>query len=631
MTPRRRGALAALLLALVPGLAAAAPWRRFEVILWHDHGPAALAEARRLGVTAGMMLSLREPVDAATLRARAATLRAAGLGFYVENIATDFYSAYHRWQPDHPATWRFDQVRAWHHRHPGDPTVWVRDPSLSDPVWLARIAARLRAHVAALADLQPLFYDLGDETGIAGTVSAWDFDTSADSLAGFRAWLHGQYGTLAALNREWGSDFARWDAVVPTLTDAAIAQPGSDFAAWSDFKAWMDRAFAQALAAGTAAVHAADPSARAGIEGAQIPGPGGYDYTRLVHAVDVMEIYEGADNIEIAAALNPALVLLTTLPGRPGDLHELWHDALLGTRGVILWDPAGDIARADGTPGPRGLALAPAFAALEGAAGRALLASRPASGPVGILYSPPSERIAWLLDRRAEAARGQSDWTRRHASAEWQDTAARVARRDAVQGLTDRAIMPRWFTPARLAAGGLAASGLKLLLLPQAIALSDAEVAAIRAFVATGGTVLADARPGLFDAHGRRRPAPPLGGAVRQVAGFGPAALGAALQRAGVVPPLTLTRPDGTAVDDVEIRLRRDDDGTTLLGLLRRPPAADAAPAEDVVLTLRHPCRVRDLFGRAPVRRAQRLMLRLDPGWPALLALTPDDGVRERR
>ena len=80
----------------------------------------------------------------------------------------------------------------------------------------------------------------------------------------------------------------------PETTIQAMRRTDGNFAAWADFKAWMDVAFADALRRGTDAVHAADPNALAAIEGAQIPGWGGYDYTRLAHAVDVMEIYDAA-------------------------------------------------------------------------------------------------------------------------------------------------------------------------------------------------------------------------------------------------------------------------------------------------------------------------------------------------
>ena len=87
-----------------------------------------------------------------------------------------------------------------------------------------------------------------------------------------RAWLRRQHGTLAALNAEWGTDFAAWDMVHPLTADAALRRADGDFAGWADFKAWMDVAFAAAVRAGTDAVHAADPAARAAIEGAQAPG-----------------------------------------------------------------------------------------------------------------------------------------------------------------------------------------------------------------------------------------------------------------------------------------------------------------------------------------------------------------------
>ncbi len=622
MTARRGGVPALLLALLLLPQAAKADWPRFEAILWHDHGPQAREGAARLGVTAEMMLGQRGAVDAAALRLRAADLRAAGLGCYVENIATDFYAAYHRWRPDRPVTWAFDEVRALHRRDPADPAAWLRQPSLSDPGWRDAVAERLRAHVAALAPFAPLYYSLGDETGIADLAAAWDFDRSRASLGGMRAWLHGQYGTLTALNAEWGTHFARWDDVVPMGTDAAIARGDGNLSAWSDFKAWMDAAFASAVRAGTDAVHAADPAARAAIEGAQIPGWGGYDYTRLAGAVDVMEIYEGANNVEIAAALNPALVLLTNTGGGPTEAHEIWHAALLGTRGVILWDPDGAVVGTDGIPGPRGLALAPVLGALHGPVGRTLLASRAAYGPVGILYSPASERVRWLLDRRVDAARGLPNWSTRDAEAEWGDTAPRAARRRAVAALLQQGLTPRFLSADMLEHGVLAEAGVRVLVLPQALALSDAALAAIHSFAAAGGVVLADVPPGGYDAHGRARAALPALAGVRVLPGMAPDAVAAAVAAAGVPALVTLAAPDGRPVRDVEIRVRREGNNT-LLGLLRAPPPAGAAAVEDVVLTLAAPRNVRDLLGSLPAMRTGRLLLRLDPERPALLLLSP--------
>lgn len=614
---RRILLLAALILAAEP--ARAGGWDCYQVILWHTEGAtqAQLATARRLGVTAGKLFGEREPMPdadlAAELRRRAAPLRAAGLAFYVENVATDFYAAYHRWRPDRPVTFAFDQVQARHLADPSDRAVWLREPSLSDPAWLARIGARLAAHARALGPDRPLDHSLGDETGIADLSAAWDFDFSAASLAEFRRWLRGQYGSLDALNAEWKTGFAGWDAVVPLTTDAALAVTDGDFAAWADFRAWMDTAFARALRAGTDALHAADPAARSGIEGAQIPGTGGYDYTRLADAVDVLEV-SGADTaFDIAHALNPSLVLLTTNGhADAGARHALWRALLGGSRGVVLWDPDGDFLRPDSA---RANTLAPLFSEFEGPLGTALIGAEPRPDPVAILYSPASFRTSWLLDRQADA----TDWSRRRSETELEDNALRIAMRQATEAVAHLGLEPRWLAPASLAGGALrpgARDGVRALILPHALALSDAELSEVRAFVAAGGKVFADIWPGGYDGHSRRRAAP-LRDGVTLLPEFSRAALGAGLAAAGVAPGFTLTRPDGAPIADATVRVLRHG-AATILAMQR--DLSDDAAAEPVVLTLPRPRRLRDLRTGAATT-TDRLVLRLDTVAPAIVAV----------
>src|SRR5690606_1066829 len=147
-----------------------------------------------------------------------------------------------------------------------DPRAFRREPSLSDPAWLKTIRERLAAAVDMHGPYRPLFYNLADEPGIAQTAAFWDFDLSEWSLKGMRDWLREEYGNLAALNRQWGTDFATWDDVVPMTTDEAVGRRDENFSAWADFKAWMDVAFARAIRAGTDAVHDADPAGLAAIE-----------------------------------------------------------------------------------------------------------------------------------------------------------------------------------------------------------------------------------------------------------------------------------------------------------------------------------------------------------------------------
>jgi len=601
----------------------AAGWSDYEAIIWQPGTAARAAGLRALGFSAGEVIADRSGDNAAGTARLMAPLLQNDMRWYVENIATDFYAAYHRWQPGRSVTWQFDETRRIHAADPKALAGFVRTPSLSDPAWMERIRRRLAAHVGVHGGYRPLFYNLADEAGIADLAAFWDFDLSPESLAGFRDWLRGQYGSVAALNRQWGSDFADWDQVAPMLTDAARLQADDNFSQWSDFKDWMDAAFAGAVRFGTEAVHAADPSALAGIEGTQRPGWGGYDYARLAGTVDVMESYNGGNSIEIARSFNPALVVLTTSFGQgAGEARQIWRSLMLGSRGLVVWDEGG-IVDDNGTPGPRGLFLGPLLKDLRGGVAAQVIAATPVADPVAILVSRPSFRVNWLLARRADGIA----WEKRDSEAEGsQATADGFAVQNTVGLLTGLGLRPHFVTPALLGGGDLRASGMRVLVLPQSIALSDAEAAAIRDFADHGGTVLAVGEPGLFDGHGRRRSVPALAGlaVVRsEVLGAVPAAgdpapleaMAGLLRQAGVVPEFSLVRDDGRTAAGVEAHRLRDGDVTLL--------SVQADQAETVTLSLARPQWVRDLRRGEVAEYTDRLRLALPADGPVLLSLSP--------
>lgn len=616
-------------------------WRDYQVIMWQTQPPARLAGLARLGVTAGLVLGTRGPLDIARARREIAPFLALNLRWYIENIATDFYAAYHRWHPHRPVNWLFEQVKRLYRRNPSNLAAFIRTPSLSDPRWLRRIARRLRQHVRVYGRYRPLFYNLADEAGIADLAAAWDFDFSPSSLAGMRLWLKRQYGTLAALNREWGTNFASWGEVMPMTTDEALRRTDGNFAAWEDFKAWMDTAFARAVRTGSDALHAADPRARSGLEGAQMPGWGGYDYGLLAPAVDVMEIYDHGSDIAIARGLNPRLIILNTSPlADPRDLRAVWHHLLEGARGLILWDPDNAFVDDAGAPTQRGRVLAGLVGTLRSGLAAQLIASARQKSAVAILYSQASYRLEWLLDRR----RGGGAWADRTSATEWaDDNAVRAATQRAVALLRHLGIEPRWLTRAAIDAGALRRDGIRLLVLPHTIALSPREAARIRAFAARGGMVAADAQPGLFDNHGRRLPHPLLaplsrpslsrylGRLVimpelqRDAAPGDPAPLAAMarrLKKAEVPLPFTLRLADGAAAGNVEA-FRWRNGGVSLLAFQRDPRAAGPEAEEDVTVRLPRAYYAYDISRPGAPIRADRLVLHLDRVAPEIVALAP--------
>ena len=579
-----------------------APFDQYQLIMWQGRSAPQIAGLKRLGFTGLKLTGANGHIDPAQL----ASVRASGLPWYVENLATDLLSPYHRYFPDKPVTWLFDAAKSRLRANPADAGVFVREPSLLD---LSAYQARLETVVRDQAPYRPLFYNLADEAGIGDLAAAWDADLSPESLAGMRIWLRSQYGDLDALNRQWGTTFSDWDSVTPERTDAALRRENQNFSAWADFKAWIDVAFARAVRTGTDAVHRADPHALAGLEGAQIPGWGGYDYAMLAPTVDVMEVGDTGNAMQLARAFNTGLILLRTGGSTgPRETHAAWRHLLLGGRGTIVWDEANNVVDAGGSALPRGRALSRVVKAMRAVAPM-LLASEPSFDPVAVLVSHASFRTRWILDRRG----GSLPWWTRDAAREYEDNAWTAARGQVLRRLEAIAVQPRLLSSFMLEAGALRKDGIRVLILPHAIALSDQEIGEIETFQRSGGTVLADTEPALFDQHSRRRPVPALTGIAQVPEAMllsgeldspgALAAVAALLRDAGAAPRAELWGPDGQLATGVCARWFRSP-RSLVLALQSRTPWG--APGQvEVRLT-------------APTRRTP---VALDPVVPTFLTV----------
>jgi hypothetical protein len=419
----------------------------------------------------------------------------------------------------------------------------------------------------------------------------------------------------------------------------------------------MDVAFADAVRIGTDAVHSADPNALAAIEGGQIPGGGGWDYSRLAKAVDVMEVYDDSGNVDILRSLNPAMVLLTTsFESGTAEEHRVWREMLRGTRGLILWDEKREFVREDLTIGGRGREAMAYLEEIRSGLGAQLIETSRHYDAVAILYSPASLRIQWLLDWRGK----RESWSRLDPDAAYQDSRRRAfGLRYSLRAAEHTGLEPRILTPEMIENGALD-HGTRVLILPHAIALSSTESRAIREFVRRGGIVLADTEPGLFDEHGQRMDRPALSelfaaSSSQTAGGESPGLLGVidwpihepasldhlrfdrvALQSlrrilgaAGVEPTDAVTLLDGTVPTDV-VRYGFTDGDVAILGLQRDlaetgSDGGDGQPpkAETVVLTLPQPAWIYDLRKKRGLGRTDRVVLNLDAVGPTVLALAP--------
>ena len=552
-------------------------WRDYRIIMWQDYPAGLWKTLKSLGIDAGQYVGRNEPP--------AGFLVGDNLQWYAENIATDFYSAYHRYFPDRRVNWKFTEAKDLYKQDPSSKEAFKRHPSFSDPAWIAMIHDRLVSVARKHSPYRPIFYDLGDESGIADLAAFWDFDFSDQSLAGMRVWLQQRYGTLAALNHQWGTQLSSWDLVTPETTAEAMKRTDGNFSSWADHKEWMDISYARALRMGADAVHSVDPKAYVGIAGAQMPGWGGYDYARLTRAVNFFEPYDIGNNIEIIRSLAPGTPVVTTAFARgPWEKHRVWYELLHGNRGLIIWDDKHEFVNRDGTPGPRGIEAGPYYNEIRGGIGALLINSRRAADPIAIHYSQASFRTDWMLRNRPKG----DAWASRTSSSERMDSDFLRLRESYCRLVEDLGLQYRFVSYSQLEKGELSRGGYRVLILPDSLALSAAEAAAVRDFLRSGGTAITSGEPGEFDEHSRRLAAPQLSdvsGKMVRIPGDvlnyhrdrllgkeGPVIEGArkVFQDAGVRPTYVVVDEQGRNVVGVETHVFHNG-GATIVGLLSNP------------------------------------------------------------
>jgi hypothetical protein len=464
-----------------------------------------------------------------------------------------------------------------------------------------------------------------------------------------REWLRQRYGTLAALNREWGTSFTEWDRVMPMTTDDAMKRTDENYAAWADFKDWMDEAFARALKMGNDAVRSVDPDAYVGIGGAQMPGWGGYDYYRVSRALTAIEPYDIGNNIEIIRSINPAMAVVTTaFATGPWEKHRVWYEFLHGNRGLVIWDDKNGFADKAGVIAGRGREVEPYYTELRKGLGALLVNSRRLSDPIAIHYSQASMRTDWM---RAQKSKG-SAWANRNASTERKDSDFLRVRESWCRVIEDQGLQYDFIGYGDLEKGRLASGGYRVLILPRSSSLSGSEVRAIREFVDAGGKVIADSMPGEYNEHSRKLNHSPLGDLFtngkavlfkgdilnyhqnRLVKKEGEVheAIGKLLS--GVKPEFPVLGAEGKPVVGVETHSFMNG-GVRIVALLSNPQLRvdELGPpefksnerfAQPVTVRLHIPkgMQVYDIRGAKDIGRPSEVKVTLDPYEPAIYAIT---------
>jgi len=487
----------ACLAAFILPAGAPSPWDEYRAILWISELPADPGKAdllfRRLREMGCNAASCYPGMDAEAFRRN-------GVPFYVENLTRCLFIKGDRgWD----AAWQgFHDTR--------DPAYFVRKPCLNDPAVREDDYRRIAEAVGRYGPYQPFAYDIRDEPSVTTSANPFDFCLCERCLSMFREWLQAEYGGLEALNAEWGTAHAAWDSVRPTTTDEAKARVRDgdwNLAAWADHRAFMDATFADVVGDFAARIVEADPHARAGLEGTQMPHAfGGYDFPSFLPKLDWIEPYDMGSSREIVRSLAPGTPCVSTLFESDENqiTRRLWYLLLHGDRGAIVWwsPECIDLEAEDMPLTEKGRAYARPFGELTSDIGRTVIGARPVTDPVAIHYSQASIRADWMIETQQDG----DTWIRRFSSYEANHNQQAAARNAMVKLVEDLGLQAKFVDSARIEAGVLEQEGYRVLLLPRSYALSDAEAQAIGRFVEAGGTAIADGVCGLFDEHCRLRP-----------------------------------------------------------------------------------------------------------------------------
>ena len=330
-------------------------------------------------------------------------------------------------------------------------------------------------------------FQLGDEMSITYYNSPMDTCFCQFCLPDFRRWLQEHHASLEDLNRAWKTSFQAWDEVRPMPYGEAFLHPSP--APWVEHRLYMDHLFARTLQTKRQALLQKYPGALIGPTGVNSPPHvygGNWNFWNM-RVFDCASYY-GTGRIPLSFGREQRLIMQYRGYNTPENAtrHSFWEGLLAGERGSNNWYGPIFILPDLRTSQVRKY-YQKLLWELRSGPGDLLYHSRKVTDQVAILHSQVSLIANFLKQKKAGYYDKQLSFAR---------------------ALEDLGLGYRFVAPEEISAGALA--GFQALILPEASALSDAEVAAIREFVQKGGILLADYEPATQDQYCNARQKPAL-------------------------------------------------------------------------------------------------------------------------
>jgi len=346
--------------------------------------------------------------------------------------------------------------------------------------------------------------------------------------------LEKQFGSLDQANARWGSlsgrgmqneptKFQNWGQVIAFIQrfykelGELTSTRGWNVSPWCDFRNFMDENYADAVKKAADICKAEDPYALCATEGAQVPSAfGWYNYEQVVRAVDVIEVYNRGNNVEVIRSLKPSVIMFSThrfssLPGQVPDSKEhlrqqwairpIWWGLFHSHNAALIWDNNEVENRfldpSTGKLTPSADTFSGLFRELRGGLGKLIINSERKHDGIAIHYSQASIQIHWLLENLKSAR----EWMLQSGGRS--DSLCSAVRNSWTKLIEDLGLQYNFVGKSTIESGGLSSGEYKVFIMPQSVAVGAEEAQQIRAFVQSGGTLVADYRAADLDGRGR--------------------------------------------------------------------------------------------------------------------------------
>ena len=371
----------------------------------------------------------------------------------------------------------------------------VRKPCLTDPKFLQGHLDGLTKTATELGSYGPRAYTLGDECFLAR--DGVDVCFSPTCVADLREWLKTQYADAAALNTSWGTTYRSLDEAEPiALSDARkLGQP----ARWVDCRRHMEVVYARMMERARQAIRQGDPEAEVGFDGPfSTDSFSGNDWWQLMDAFTMCNVYfhQPTQWEFLRSFAKPDMLLGLWYGGyfehRTEDEERLWPwKGILNGFNSMWWYAVQHGSRSicpmdaitpSGTVFPSFRWASEEMKELRSGEGQALMNARRLDDGIGIHYSQSSLHASTL-----DPSWGRLDGT-------WLQTFGT---------LEDMGLQYTCVAYAQIEQSGIDVKRFPVFILPCSQAISPAEATALRKYVADGGLLLADVRPGVCDHHGK--------------------------------------------------------------------------------------------------------------------------------